>query len=113
MVREWSTVPISLSYTTPRGSTAQAKKFPDAAPVSEAASEAEVQKALVVGNYGAAVDACLAADRFTDALLLASMGGGDLWARAQVRLSRRALQRWTSCEMRDSKVWHGATENGP
>lgn len=65
------------------------KKAPEAAPAAEAASEAEVQKALVVGNYGAAVDACLAADRFTDALLLASMGGGELWARAQAAVMER------------------------
>jgi len=65
------------------------KKAPEAAPAAEAESEAEVQKALVVGNYGAAVDACLAADRFTDALLLASMGGGELWARAQAAVMER------------------------
>ena len=47
--------------------------------------EAGVQSALVVGNYEAAVEACIAAGRVADALLLAAVGGfnSDLWARTQ------------------------------
>ena len=47
--------------------------------------EAGVQCALVVGDYEAAVEACIAAGRVADALLLAAVGGfnSDLWARTQ------------------------------
>ncbi|EIE18851.1 hypothetical protein COCSUDRAFT_49081 [Coccomyxa subellipsoidea C-169] len=53
-------------------------------------SEAEIQRALFVSNYAAALDICLQADRMADALLIASIGGGDLWARAQKEYIRRA-----------------------
>jgi protein transport protein SEC31 len=43
------------------------------------ASDAMVQRALVVGDYRGAVDACIAAGRHADALVLASVGGADLW----------------------------------
>eukprot|EP00898_Chlorokybus_atmophyticus_P008870 jgi/Chlat1/8985/Chrsp94S08270 len=42
-----------------------------------------VQRALVLGNYEAAVAACIAADRLADALLLASVGGTALWQKTQ------------------------------
>jgi protein transport protein SEC31 len=44
-----------------------------------------VEKALVVGNFAAAVDACLAVENYADALLLASCGGGELWTATQER----------------------------
>lgn len=44
-----------------------------------------VKKALVVANYEAAVEACFQAGNLGDALLLASCGGGDLWAKTQER----------------------------
>ena len=43
------------------------------------ASDALVQCALVVGDYRGAVDACVAAGRHADALVLASVGGAELW----------------------------------
>jgi protein transport protein SEC31 len=43
------------------------------------ASDALVQRALVVGDYRGAVDACVAAGRHADALVLASVGGAELW----------------------------------
>lgn len=44
-----------------------------------------VQRALVVGNFDAAVEICFETGNFADALLLASCGGADLWATAQQR----------------------------
>ena len=38
-----------------------------------------MQRALVVGDYRGAVDACVAAGRHADALVLASVGGAELW----------------------------------
>ncbi len=43
----------------------------------------EIKHALFVGNYGGAVDVCLKADKMADALLIASVGGPDLWAKTQ------------------------------
>jgi protein transport protein SEC31 len=63
----------------------------DAAP-GDAAADLEIQRALVVGNYSAAVAACMRAARLGDALVLASVGGTELWLRTQaeyMRLSRR------------------------
>ncbi|KAK3253493.1 hypothetical protein CYMTET_37261 [Cymbomonas tetramitiformis] len=59
-------------------------------PLSE--TEAEIQRALVVGNYAAAVKACLAADRYADALVLASIGGEGLWASTQKTFMERVPQ---------------------
>ena len=52
-------------------------------PGNRAAADALVQKALLVGDFQAAVDACLAVHNFADALLLASIGGPELWATTQ------------------------------
>ena len=43
------------------------------------ASDAAVQRALVVGDYRGAVAACVAAGRHADALVLAHAGGAELW----------------------------------
>eukprot|EP00499_Haloplacidia_sp_CaronLabIsolate_P010294 CAMPEP_0196769462 /NCGR_PEP_ID=MMETSP1104-20130614/558_1 /TAXON_ID=33652 /ORGANISM="Cafeteria sp., Strain Caron Lab Isolate" /LENGTH=1304 /DNA_ID=CAMNT_0042139557 /DNA_START=51 /DNA_END=3965 /DNA_ORIENTATION=+ len=45
-----------------------------------------VRRALLVGNFEAAVDVCLRAQRVADALLLASCGGPDLWAATRARV---------------------------
>lgn len=42
-----------------------------------------VKESLLVGNFEAAVDCCLRAESYGDALVLASCGGGDLWAKTQ------------------------------
>ena len=47
------------------------------------ASDAEVQRALVVGDYPGAVAACVAAGRHADALVLASVGGTELWEKTR------------------------------
>ena len=42
-----------------------------------------VQKALLVGDFEAAVNCCIKAGSYADALVLASCGGGDLWSKTQ------------------------------
>jgi len=42
-----------------------------------------VKRALLVGNFEAAVDCCIHAGNFSDALVLASCGGSKLWAKTQ------------------------------
>ncbi len=60
------------------------------AAVSESTErEEEIQRALFVGNYAAAVDACLRAGRMADALLIANIGGADLFKRTMHRYMRR------------------------
>ena len=44
--------------------------------------EEGIQRALLVGNYPGAVDACLKVGRFADALVIASLTGGDVWNKA-------------------------------
>jgi protein transport protein SEC31 len=46
-------------------------------------AEHMIRKALVVGNFAAAVDVCLEAGLMTEALLLAQCGDPELWARTQ------------------------------
>lgn len=44
-----------------------------------------VKKALLVGNFEAAVECCFETGNYADALMLASCGGGDLLAKTQER----------------------------
>jgi len=53
------------------------------------ADDVAIQRALVMGNYQAAVAACLAAQRLGDALVLAAVGGTDLWLSTQAEYLRR------------------------
>eukprot|EP00977_Amphora_coffeiformis_P021084 scaffold8828_cov204-Amphora_coffeaeformis.AAC.5 len=53
--------------------------------VSKAPADDLVQQALTVGDFTAAVDACFKVHNYADALLLASCGGGELWASTQQR----------------------------
>lgn len=49
-------------------------------------AETEVQRHLFVGNHSAAVEACLAAERYADALVLAHVSGSaPLWSTALSR----------------------------
>lgn len=48
-------------------------------------AEEMVKKALLVGNFEAAVDCCFRIGNLADALVLASCGGADLWAKTQAR----------------------------
>jgi protein transport protein SEC31 len=47
-----------------------------------------VKQALMVGNFEAAVDCCFRTGNLADALVLASCGGADLWAKTQERYFR-------------------------
>ena len=49
-------------------------------------SEDEIQKALYVGNYDLALETCIGAKRFSDALIIAAMMGGDAWERTRARV---------------------------
>jgi protein transport protein SEC31 len=48
-------------------------------------AEEMVKKALLVGNFEAAVDCCFRIGNLADALVLASCGGAELWAKTQAR----------------------------
>jgi protein transport protein SEC31 len=65
---------------------------PRAEPLDEA--DGAIQRALVVGNYPAAVAACMQAGRMGDALVLASVGGTDLWLRTQAEYMRRSKRQY-------------------
>ena len=53
--------------------------------VMSKSTEEIVKKALLVGNFEAAVECCFQTGNLADALVLASCGGPDLWAKAQQR----------------------------
>lgn len=64
------------------------------AAISSKAAEEMVKKALLVGNFEAAVECCFQTGNLADALVLASCGGADLWAKTQERyFKREALKR--------------------
>eukprot|EP00566_Odontella_aurita_P002098 CAMPEP_0113542244 /NCGR_PEP_ID=MMETSP0015_2-20120614/9495_1 /TAXON_ID=2838 /ORGANISM="Odontella" /LENGTH=1078 /DNA_ID=CAMNT_0000442271 /DNA_START=104 /DNA_END=3343 /DNA_ORIENTATION=- /assembly_acc=CAM_ASM_000160 len=66
------------------------KGTPAMAPEAEAA----VQQALLVGNFEAAVECCFRSGNLADALVLASCGGAELWAKTQAEyFSREAKKR--------------------
>ncbi|GMI37690.1 hypothetical protein TeGR_g12838, partial [Tetraparma gracilis] len=52
------------------------------APMSAAASAA-VSRALLVGNFEAAVECCFRTGQLADALILSSCGGAELWQKTQ------------------------------
>lgn len=64
--------------------TAPAKKQPS---VIAGEKEDDIQRALMVRNYEAAVEACFAANRSADALLVAQVGGAELYSKASKRWS--------------------------
>jgi hypothetical protein len=51
--------------------------------------EDDIQKAIFVGNYEGAVDTCLKVGRLADALLVANIGGPELFKRTMQRYMRR------------------------
>jgi protein transport protein SEC31 len=65
---------------TPNGESAAGQKIG----MSKAA-ETTVKRALLVGNYEAAVECCFRAGNLADALLLASCAGPEVWAKTQQR----------------------------
>jgi protein transport protein SEC31 len=48
-------------------------------------TEEMVKRALVVGNFEAAVECCFQTENLADALVLASCGGAELWKKTQER----------------------------
>lgn len=54
-------------------------------PAEETEHDAFVKRALLVGNFEAAVESCLASRQLADALLLASCGGAELWEKTRMR----------------------------
>ncbi|KAG9311858.1 hypothetical protein JVU11DRAFT_8110 [Chiua virens] len=52
-------------------------------PADESETDRLVTRALVLGDFGSAVELCLSAERYADALLLAIKGGDDLLQRTQ------------------------------
>lgn len=48
-------------------------------------TEDTIRRALLVGNFEAAVECCFRSGNLADALLLASCGGAELWTKAQER----------------------------
>ena len=57
-------------------------------------AEAAVKQALLVGNFEAAVECCFRIGNMADALILASCGGAELWAKTQAEFfSREAKKR--------------------
>lgn len=96
-----ATVPVSVPPTVPPVTVAEDEEdgedeLEDEVEVEEVEEDPEVedaiQRALVVGNYEGAVDACLAAGRMADALVIASVGGTDLWSKTQ-RAYMKAITR--------------------
>lgn len=49
-------------------------------------AESDIQKALYVGNYGLALQTCLQVKRFSDALIIAAMMGGDEWEKTRTHV---------------------------
>jgi protein transport protein SEC31 len=52
-----------------------------------------VKKALIVGNFDAAVECCFQAGNNADALLIASCGGAELWQKAQERYCDKQMSK--------------------
>jgi len=71
------------------GAAAPEPRAPPSPKVEDGApgpSEDELQKALFVGNYERALDTCMSAKRYSDALIVAAMMGGDAWERTRTRV---------------------------
>ena len=56
-------------------------------------AESAVKNALLVGNFEAAVECCFRSNNFADALLLASCGGAELWAKTQAEYFAREAKK--------------------
>ncbi|KAL7522204.1 hypothetical protein ACHAWX_006895 [Stephanocyclus meneghinianus] len=67
----------------------------DGEPTPAMSREAEnaVKDALLVGNFEAAVECCFRSGNLADALVLASCGGADLWAKTQAEYFAREAKK--------------------
>lgn len=72
--------------------------------------EEEIQKAIFVGNYDGAVDTCLKAGRLADALLIANIGGAELFKKTMQRYMRRNPRPYMAVRVGvfvQGGEWHG------
>ena len=56
-------------------------------------AEAAVKQSLLVGNFEAAVECCFRSGNMADALMLASVGGAELWAKTQAEFLARETKK--------------------
>jgi protein transport protein SEC31 len=92
--------PVAAEATTPTEEAAVAPVGAaevggeEATEVSVVGESEAVKRALLVGNFSAAVDGCFKRGQLADALLLASCGGAELWETTRVRyFEAQAAQR--------------------
>ncbi|CAD7701117.1 unnamed protein product [Ostreobium quekettii] len=81
-------VPPEPAHPKPSSKSEDAVMSPSAhtrAPSKAGEKEDEIQRALIVGNYEAAVEACIKADRMADALIIAHAGGSALHKKTMKR----------------------------
>ena len=64
----------------------------DSATMSKKA-EVAVKQSLLVGNFEAAVECCFRSGNMADALMLASVGGAELWAKTQAEFLARETKK--------------------
>uniref|UniRef100_A0A7S4RGY3 WW domain-containing protein n=1 Tax=Ditylum brightwellii TaxID=49249 RepID=A0A7S4RGY3_9STRA len=74
------------------GAAADGTANPSSPSMSEKAEDI-VKEALLVGNFEAAVDCCFRNGNLADALVLASCGGAELWAKTQAEYFAREAQK--------------------
>ena len=65
----------------------------EGAPAMSREAEDAVKDALLVGNFEAAVECCFRSGNLADALVLASCGGADLWAKTQAEYFAREAKK--------------------
>lgn len=65
----------------------------DGQPQMSIEAENAVKDALLVGNFEAAVECCFRSNNLADALVLASCGGADLWAKTQAEYFAREAKK--------------------
>ncbi|MEW5306110.1 MAG: hypothetical protein WDW36_008602 [Sanguina aurantia] len=85
----------SVTSPTPHSAEAaaangQLSRTTSAAPPCSNELEAEINTALIVGNYAAAVEHCFKAARYADALLIANTAGKTLYQQVMRRYLRKA-----------------------
>lgn len=57
----------------------QEEEFEGLGEPSDASFDADIQRALIVGDYEGAVLQCISANKMADALVIAQVGGNTLW----------------------------------
>lgn len=94
------------SVTSPTAQSAEAaaangqlSRTTSAAAPCSSELEAEINTALIVGNYAAAVEHCFKAARYADALLIANTAGKALYQQVMRRYLRKAPHPYQVCMM--------------